>query len=382
MRRLFRPVLQSGVTRLGSLGRHQPKESASMKAPVMSQVCKSYVKSTLSGDMRSAYQDLSQLVDKELFRGLAVLARIDMNELFEKGVSPPPAFSDEIPGVGAVLGSRSSSVALAAMGGQVLRRTPQLNYGFHVVNAAKLKFAAASEPPTPQAGEWAKEYVHHCVALHELPLEIDEDLTGSLPTGGASLAPLTDADFRTAATTLGCDLAAMKAVAQVESGGSGFGADGRPIIRYELHRFQSKTNAELHKTHPHVSQPTLATGGAYHNGQQSREYTMLYNAMLLERKGKRTIEEAIESVSWGKFQIMGENWSMLQASSALAFARDMWRSEVHQLSAFVGFVQGKGLVTALRTHNWAQFARGYNGANFAVNEYDVKLARAFERFNR
>lgn len=59
----------------------------------------------------------------------------------------------------------------------------------------------------------------------------------------------------------------------------------------------------------------------------------------------------------------------------------MYVSEANQMKAFIKFVQHKRLTTALRTHDWATFAAGYNGANFADNDYDGKLARAFRHFS-
>jgi N-acetylmuramidase len=354
-----------------------------MTAPQMSQACKSYIRSLVQGVFLPAVQYLGELDDKELFRGLAVPARADVKEMFDKGFSGPPGISAEIPGMGAALmGPLAAALQLAAMGGNVLSRISELNYAYHVVESGKLKFAHDAKAPEPAADAWAKDYVHHCVLHHEIPLEIDEDLTDSLPAGSANAATLTDADYNRAAQTLSVDVAAVKAVGQVESAGSGFGASGRPVIRYELHRFQAKTHGHFHKTHPYLSQPSLAAGGPYHNGAQSREYTMLFNAMLLTIDGNLMIGPAIESASWGKFQIMGENWSSLGWSSALSFASDMYISEGKQLDAFVKFVQHNGLAGALKKHDWAAFARGYNGAGYAVNHYDTHMQHAFNRFNR
>jgi hypothetical protein len=60
----------------------------------------------------------------------------------------------------------------------------------------------------------------------------------------------------------------------------------------------------------------------------------------------------------------------------------MYASEANHLAAFVKFVQVRGLTNALKKHQWATFAGGYNGANYAVNHYDTNLERAFNRFNR
>jgi len=349
----------------------------------MSDNCKSYIRSMIRGDLRSAFQFLSQVGDNELFRGLAAADRADIDDLFDKEPESPPGFAPDIPGVGAV--ARGSSLAVmsaAALGGQVLSRISQLIYAYQVVKSGKLQFGHDATPPTASVGSSAREYIHHCVSLQQIALEIDEDLTGKLPTLVQNPPTLTQADFVSAATTLGVDVPAMKAVARVESAGSGFSDDGRPIIRYELHRFQHKTHRHFHKTHPYLSQPNLAAGKPYHNGTQDREYTLLYNAMILELKGVRTIDQAIESTSWGKFQVMGENWSDLGWSSALDFASDIYASEANHLDAFVKFVQRKGLTSALKNHNWAAFAAGYNGPAYAANHYDTNLQQAFNHFNQ
>ena len=40
------------------------------------------------------------------------------------------------------------------------------------------------------------------------------------------------------------------------------------------------------------------------------------------------------------------------------------------------FIRGNGLGGALRRHDWTAFARGYNGPDFAKNDYDTRLKAA------
>jgi hypothetical protein len=58
----------------------------------------------------------------------------------------------------------------------------------------------------------------------------------------------------------------------------------------------------------------------------------------------------------------------------------MYKDERAQLMAFVSFVQKTGLSASLRHHDWAAFAKGYNGAGYASNGYDVKMAAAFAKY--
>ena len=327
--------------------------------PVISMCAKRFVFWTIRGVREIPFEYLSELHDQELCRALAVPARDDIRQLFGAG-SENSKQADQ----GVVLG-------------KVVARIQEMLYGFEAVMSGKLDLSIP--PPTELSLRWAQDYLHHCVAMKQPPLEIDEDITGFLPKATKNAPRLTEQDYKNAAASLGVDLPAIKAVASVESSGSGFAADGRPTIRYELHRFQAKTRHHFHSTHPHLSQPTLAAGNPYHNGKQQREYSLLYSAMLLRYNGASMMPQAIESTSWGKFQIMGENWSALGWPSARAFASDMYVSERNHLSAFVKFVQNKGLTSALKKHDWASFAQGYNGPLYATNHYDTNLKEAFRQ---
>ena len=48
----------------------------------------------------------------------------------------------------------------------------------------------------------------------------------------------------------------------------------------------------------------------------------------------------------------------------------------------VRFIQSQGLDSKLRNHDWSGFARGYNGAQFAVHNYHGRLARAFAKWQK
>jgi len=59
----------------------------------------------------------------------------------------------------------------------------------------------------------------------------------------------------------------------------------------------------------------------------------------------------------------------------------MYISEKNQLLAMCSFIAAnKGMYDALVTENWAKFAKLYNGPEYAVNKYDEKLKKAFEKY--
>ena len=179
---------------------------------------------------------------------------------------------------------------------------------------------------------------------------------------------LTEADYQRAAESLGCDVAAIKAVCEVEAPQGGFHDDGvTPRILFEAHHFASLTSHQYNESHSDISS-RYWNRSLYKGGMA--EHKRLQKAAALDR------EAALQSASWGKFQIMGFNWTLTGAKSLQEFVNDMYRSEGAHLDAFVGFVKASNLADALREHRWTDFARGYNGAGYAANRYDVKLAVA------
>jgi hypothetical protein len=184
---------------------------------------------------------------------------------------------------------------------------------------------------------------------------------------------LTEADFQRAAEALNCEVACIKAVNEVESAGSGFLPSGRPKILFEAHIFSRRTNRQYDTTHADISSRTW-NKALYKGGE--REYERLERAIALDAKA------ALASASWGRFQIMGFNHADAGYATLETFVQAMFQSEGKQLDAFINFIRRKKLDAALREKRWADFARGYNGAGYAANQYDVKLKKAYERFSK
>ena len=67
----------------------------------------------------------------------------------------------------------------------------------------------------------------------------------SLPAASTGLK-LTETDYQTTANDLGLEVEVIKAVTRVESSGSGFSSDFRPIIRFEAHIFSSTKYGTKH----------------------------------------------------------------------------------------------------------------------------------------
>jgi hypothetical protein len=192
---------------------------------------------------------------------------------------------------------------------------------------------------------------------------------------------LTSDDFTRAATELGVPVAAIQAVTDVETSGSGFLSDGvRPEILFERHVMLKRLIAHglSQQAERYASQrPDIvnATPGGYKGG--AAEYDRLDAAVNIDRTS------ALESCSWGAFQIMGYHWKDLGYSSVQDFVNAMYRSAGDQLDAFVRFIKANpNLARALRNKDWAGFAAGYNGPGYRANHYDEKMAAAYARHSQ
>jgi N-acetylmuramidase-like protein len=259
----------------------------------------------------------------------------------------------------------------AASAGSV--NMPRIEYAYNVVKDRRLPATAPGDLDATGQVATARGFLAKAT-----PLTFDRDLTGMLPDATANPPRLTEPDYVAAAARIGAEVAAVQAVAQVEAGGRiGFGGDGRPIIRYELHIFHGRTGGTYDRTHPHLSQPTLAAGNRFHTGGQANEWSLMYGAMILrDASGKRRASDAWRSASWGMFQVMGFNFAVDWADIA-TFVNDMFVSEAQHLRAFLGYVRTNHLGNTLVNHDWAGFARGYNGPDYATNNYDTNIGNAF-----
>ncbi|WP_270955745.1 N-acetylmuramidase domain-containing protein [Burkholderia pseudomallei] len=200
----------------------------------------------------------------------------------------------------------------------------------------------------------------------------------TLSAGRRDPRHLTDADLQRAADRLQVDIAAVRAVNEVESKGAGFLPDGRPVILYERHiMYRQLAAAGLDADALAAKYPALVNPKRGGYAGDAAEYARLASASQISAAC------ALEATSWGAFQIMGFHWKALGYPDVFAFVEAMKVSEAEQLEAFVRFVLAdKVMLAALRGKKWAKFAELYNGKAYAENLYDVKLERAFDRYSR
>ena len=192
---------------------------------------------------------------------------------------------------------------------------------------------------------------------------------------------LTDEEIHEIAKQFGLKYAHVKAIFTVEAGGkSGFLAEDPKIpvtleeghIFYKYLKQKGKDVEQIAKQYPTICYPKW-TKAHYKRGLEE------YNRYLLAKSVNE--ECAMLATSWGMGQLMGFNYKAAGYSTVKAFVEAMYISEKNQLLAMCSFIAAnKGMYDALVTENWAKFAKLYNGPEYAVNKYDEKLKKAFEKY--
>lgn len=221
-----------------------------------------------------------------------------------------------------------------------------------------------------------------------VPAEVEKEVTKAVETEISSKI-LTNNEIIATAKSNNIDPAALLAVTAVESGKSGFLSDGRPKILFEGHKFWKNLKdfqqagkidfgpEKFAADYPEILYPSW-TKKFYVGG--AGEYTRLDKAILIHR------DSALMAASWGKFQILGENYKLAGFESVGSFVEAHKNTEKDHLVAFISFISntkrdGKSLLEYLNEKNWQKFARGYNGPAYAENKYDLKLEEKYAEYS-
>jgi hypothetical protein len=175
--------------------------------------------------------------------------------------------------------------------------------------------------------------------------------------------------FGSGCDKLGVKAAEVWAILTVETLGCGFLPDRRPKILFERHIFHNETKGAFDQKAPDLSNPVQ---GGYSG--DAGEYTRLARAMQLDEQA------ALRSTSWGLGQIMGFNAQKAGFPDAPTMVQAMVNSEDEQVGGLFAFLSSSGLDQPLRNHDWTTLARGYNGPNYAKNQYDTRLSAAYQKY--
>lgn len=178
------------------------------------------------------------------------------------------------------------------------------------------------------------------------------------------------------AKRLGVELAVMLAVIEIESAGRVsvvIGSRHEPLIRFEGHYFDQRLKGEARDRARRARLADPYAGAVKNPSSQAARWALLNRAMEIDAQA------AMESVSWGLGQVMGAHWQWLGFASVTELVNLARSGVAGQIELMVRYIEKANLAGALQRRDWAAFARGYNGRNYAKHGYHTKLAAAYRR---
>lgn len=191
---------------------------------------------------------------------------------------------------------------------------------------------------------------------------------------------ITEQQYKEVSDLIGCDLATIKAVAEVESNGSGFDNKGRIKMLFEPHIFWKQLRANglmpenLIKRYPTILSPTW--NRALYGKTVDDRWKQFELACKIYK------EAAYNSCSWGMFQIMGFNATKTGFKNSIEMVENFKEGEGNQLKGFAKFIIFSLLDDELKAKDWAGFAVQYNGKSYKENQYDTKLEKAYLKYSK
>jgi hypothetical protein len=199
------------------------------------------------------------------------------------------------------------------------------------------------------------------------------------------MSRLTIDQINATATAAGFEPQAVRAVLQVETGGSGYDRKtGWLLIQFEPAWFRRKLSTLLLERIRQAEQATsllpvqvelLADWKATQsNGVEGQ----VQERKAFDAATRIDAHAAQLATSWGLPQMMGFNHAACGYKTVEAMVESFRQSEDCQLAAMLRFIKSKPVMAnALKAKNWAIFAYYYNGAGYKQFNYDRRLAAAY-----
>lgn len=169
------------------------------------------------------------------------------------------------------------------------------------------------------------------------------------------------------------------AIAKQESKGSSFQAVKQATILFERHKMYSllikKGNTKASVDALSIKHPSIVNknSGGYND---MTSYDKLKTAKSID------YDCAVQSCSWGKFQVMGFHYANLY-SSPRELEKAMNMCELQQFKYFVLYLKKtNGMVDALKNKNWEGIATLYNGSKWKEKnpEYANNVKKYYNQF--
>ena len=214
---------------------------------------------------------------------------------------------------------------------------------------------------------------------------IEDDVCFCLSQGlvkkscGGNGCNINDNDYEIAAKELGIEKEVLMAIAKQESKGSSFQAVKQATILFERHKMYSllikKGNTKASVDALSIEHPSIVNknSGGYND---MTSYDKLKTAKSID------YDCAVQSCSWGKFQVMGFHYANLY-SSPRELEKAMNMCELQQFKYFVLYLKKtNGMVNALKSKNWEEIATLYNGPKWKEKnpEYANNIKRYYNQF--
>ncbi len=254
-----------------------------------------------------------------------------------------------------------------------------------------------------------KTHGKHGESILQIGIDLPQDLLAYMQAYDGEA--ITEKDWEKFSGDLECETNVLKAIARVESGGrdafwtindSTQHRATAPKIVFERHHFHDLTKGKYDNTHPDISSefPYVRRrdhllGSAYNklpDGKvdqddlydNKQDYLRLIHAYRLDR------EAALMATSWGKFQILGENWKLCKETSISNFVAKMCKNESGQIELLARFIRNKLnqvnknapwqplLWNAVKQKDWTNIAIYYNGPK--QQGYDKAIKSAYEYY--
>lgn len=182
---------------------------------------------------------------------------------------------------------------------------------------------------------------------------------------------ITEEQYKSISERLDIEVELIKAVQSVETNGLGYHENNLLKILFEAHIFHRLTNGIYSKNNLDISSlkwnRSLYIGGI-------KEYNRLNKAYELN------LEAALQSASWGLFQIMGFNYKACGYLSIYSFINDVKKGLYQALQQFLQYCKTRNILNLLKEYKWAEFAKAYNGLSYKKNRYDTKLKSAYFKY--
>lgn len=174
----------------------------------------------------------------------------------------------------------------------------------------------------------------------------------------------------------------LKAVSLVESGGSGFLENGLPKILWERQLFYKFTNKTIY---------FIGNTKQFLSAQTSGDYTLDANNNKINDSWEKLaqgvtidVDGALQSVSMGKFQVLGKYYKECGFANPLEMLYACSQSEYTHYDIFasyilkVAFLKNAFLKISTNPNDCIPFARGYNGIAYTRFQYNTKIANSMK----